>query len=496
VAEIADPIAGDALNLLPGWWWRTDSDGRISALGAGFARRTGLPIRSAVGRTWIELAAAIAPERDLEPWREVDRRLSAHEPIEAIDLSVIANGGGTHVYRVSATPGDGEFFGLALDVTAEVAARADAERWQRSVRRMIAGLADAFALFDKDLRLLHWNEAYARHNRPVAHLLKVGVTLQELFRAAIAAGQYPESQEDIETMVARRAEQHRRGVGAFARRRPNGDIAYYRYIAIPDVGSATLISYISGREAHLESALESTAQDLRARNEFIANMGHELRTPLNAIIGFAELLQSEAARSPKAETVKEYLGDILASSEHLLQLVESVLDLSRLSAGRYQLTQSLIDPAHEADRCMAMMRPLAQKKGVELLKYLASDLPPVRADARGFRQIVINLLSNAIKFSRPGGSVRIGAAVCGASLRISIEDDGVGISPEALQRLGRPFELAESGLNRRHPGLGLGLALSRAIAEEHGGTLTVESELAKGTLVIVDIPLKPDRLEY
>jgi protein-histidine pros-kinase len=226
----------------------------------------------------------------------------------------------------------------------------------------------------------------------------------------------------------------------------------------------------------------------RMKSEFLANMSHELRTPLNGIIGFTEFLIDEkpGALNPKQ---KEYLTDVHNSAQHLLQLINDVLDLAKVEAGKIELCPETFALAKAIEEVCAVIKGIAHKKQVNVKWTVAPELDSVTLDQQKFKQVCYNLLSNAVKFTDPGGRVEINALADGADhFQVQVKDSGIGIRTEDMQRLFREFEQLESGAARRFEGTGLGLALTKKIVELQGGSISVESEHGKGSTFCVVLP--------
>jgi PAS domain S-box-containing protein len=229
----------------------------------------------------------------------------------------------------------------------------------------------------------------------------------------------------------------------------------------------------------------------RLKSEFLANMSHELRTPLNGIIGFSEFLIDEKP-GPLNPKQKEYLNDVLTSGRHLLQIVNDVLDLSKVEAGRMELCpEPFALPGAIAEVC-SVISPLSRKKNITLHQSVRSPAPEVVLDRQKFMQVLYNLLSNALKFTDDGGRVSVTAELSGTSeLRVAVHDTGIGIRPEDLKRLFVEFQQLDSSTTRRYGGTGLGLALTKKLVEFQHGRIEVHSEAGKGSTFVVTLPLQP-----
>jgi signal transduction histidine kinase len=239
--------------------------------------------------------------------------------------------------------------------------------------------------------------------------------------------------------------------------------------------------------AELMSSLEAASAGNQAKSQFLTTMSHELRTPLNAIIGFAQFLEADLG-GPLNDKQREYVGDIHRAGAHLLGLVNDVLDLSKVDANRLTLDEDIVDLGETIAGAISMVSLGATEGGLALRSDVAPSLPLVRGDARRLRQVLLNLLSNAVKFTPAGGTGTVSAGWRGAGIALVVADTGIGMAPEhitiALERFGQ----VDNRLARRYEGSGLGLPLSKRLAELHGATLAIDSALGRGTTVTVLLP--------
>ena len=227
----------------------------------------------------------------------------------------------------------------------------------------------------------------------------------------------------------------------------------------------------------------------QAKSSFLANMSHELRTPLNAIIGFSEIMESGMFGPLGAEKYRGYCKDIHQSGQYLLDVINDVLDMSKIEAGRIRLDIQQIRLGRFLNDAMRVVSARADDKQIELTADIAQGMR-VKADQRLLKQIVLNLLSNAVKFTPEGGRITVRARASAQWVRIAIVDTGIGIPKAALAKLGRPFEQVESQLTKSHQGSGLGLAIAKSLTELHGGSLRIRSTPGQGTIVLLRLPVE------
>ena len=272
--------------------------------------------------------------------------------------------------------------------------------------------------------------------------------------------------------------------GGLRTRRKNGSPMLSEYAE--NLGAAFMQrkTAIALRAAKVEAELAS-----KTKSEFIANMSHELRTPLNAIIGFSEILVNPEELSH--EQVRQYSSHIREAATHLLDLINSILDVSKVQAGKLVIDPSETDLAEIIDSCRKIIMPKAREKELHIEWKIFQDLPIIIADPMRLKQILINLLSNAVKFTPAGGRIQVRAwpSEDGKTVFLSVTDTGPGMTPEEIDIAMSPFGQVRSDLNKTHEGTGLGLPLSNALVRLHDGRLRIESRKGAGTRVLIELPV-------
>ncbi|MBS0470146.1 MAG: HAMP domain-containing histidine kinase [Proteobacteria bacterium] len=238
----------------------------------------------------------------------------------------------------------------------------------------------------------------------------------------------------------------------------------------------------------LKVALSEADYACRTKTQFLANMSHELRTPLNAIIGFSEVIAGQIF-GPVQDKYADYAREIHRSGLHLLSIVNDVLDLAKLEAGKLELHESQVDVAEAAAECLSMMRGRIEAGVLEVTKDLSPEAGLLRADARVVKQILINFLSNAIKFTPVGGCIHVSSCLdSGGGIQLSVRDSGIGMSPGEIEVALAPFGQIDSALARKHQGTGLGLPICKSLMELHGGTISISSAPGAGTTMTAHFP--------
>ncbi|WP_029010321.1 PAS domain-containing protein [Azospirillum halopraeferens] len=388
----------------------------------------------------------------------------------------------------------GGWLGVFRDVTArrrgEEALRASRAR----LRALIGALPDLAYIIDSDglYREVLATGAAGDPADPAEPM--VGRTLDEVLPADVAAR--------ILAVIRRTLDTGRPQVVEYCLNHGDGGLWYEGRTAVlpADVAPRPEVLFLARdvtdrvlAARSLARARDEAESASRAKSAFLATMSHELRTPLNAIIGFSEIMMHEVFGPIGNPRYGEYAGHIRVSGTHLLDLINDVLDMSKLEAGRYALDERPLDPAAVLESGLAVSAVPAERGRVALHLDLPDRLPRLLADERAVRQVLLNLLSNAVKFTPAGGRVTLGAAVApDGGLAVTVADTGIGIGAEALRHVTEPFQQADASITRRFGGTGLGLAISRNLMELHGGRLTIASTPGEGTTVTMHFP--PDRV--
>jgi two-component system cell cycle sensor histidine kinase PleC len=398
--------------------------------------------------------------------------------------------------------------GVAMDITEARRAKAQAQSAENRLRDGIESVSDAFVLFDKQERLILWNQAFKDTFGFADEAVRKGAQKGELNRIAALAVKTdhpsPEGRagaREVELHDGRVLQLSERFTGDGGTVITAADVTAIRRQEVERQRAAdSLRKSVEQLEASqdklsllarkYEIAMTRAEAANQAKSEFLANMSHELRTPLNAINGFSEIMAGEMFGPLGHEKYKGYAGDILKSGQHLLSLINDILDMAKIEAGKMTLRYEPVSLAEVCEDAIRLMRGKAEDCGLTLT-LMADNLPEIEADYRGLKQVMLNLISNAVKFTPEGGVITVSAARNGLDrMRISVTDSGIGIAEADLARLAQPFEQVEGQHSKTTQGTGLGLALTKSLIELHQGVMTMTSAPGVGTTVSFDLPIR------
>ena len=376
---------------------------------------------------------------------------------------------------------------------------AEAERQRKTIAAAVATISEGFVLYDSDDRIVLFNEQFRAIYPGLADIIKQGTTFGEVLEAVISrslvdlGGQSP--QEWIAERKARREHS-----GGFAEYRYGGRYVRISERRIQGGGTVAVYSDITELRQHnleLEQARELSEVANRTKSQFLANMSHELRTPLNAIIGYSEILQEDAAESGQEQLVPD-LKKIEGAGRHLLGLINDILDLSKVEAGKMEVFIEEVEISSLLGEVGAIIRPLVAKNGNSLEIRIAHDIGNMRTDRTKVKQCLLNVLSNGSKFTQNGKLTLAVKRADQSMIQIAISDTGIGMSEEQLGRLFQAFSQADASTTKKFGGTGLGLAITRHFCRLLGGDISVESRVGEGstfTIVIPDRTEEPERSE-
>jgi two-component system cell cycle sensor histidine kinase PleC len=406
--------------------------------------------------------------------------------------------------------------GIAVDITEQKSLAEKTVEADLRLRDAIETIPEAFVLWDAGDRLVLCNSHFQRLHK----LPDTAVTPGTSYETVIEVGSMPEVRTRLHE-----AGHHAPGARTFEAQLDDGSWLHISERRTKDGGYVSVgtdITRIKEHEQKLvdndlrlratvadlkrsQTALERQAIELadlaekyskektraeeanQTKSKFLANMSHELRTPLNAIIGFSEIMESGMFGTLGSEKYQEYCHDILTSGHYLLEVINDILDMSKIEAGRMKLDMEPLDLSKTLAESLRVVSGRAENKHLVLATDIEGTIPVV-ADRRAIKQIIVNLLSNAVKFTPDSGRVVVRTRVLHDKIQLMIADTGIGIAPQSLVRLGRPFEQVESQLTKTYHGSGLGLAIARSLTNLHGGSMRLRSKLGTGTVVCISLP--------
>ncbi len=440
-------------------------------------------------------------------WFFVDRSIVAR--LTALSSSMLAIAGGNLRASLPSAKGDDEIAEMAnaltvfRDTAVEVEENNLREIAKARQRLMdaIESISEGFALFDAEDRLVLSNTRYRDLLHPdQPDLIQSGISFEEIIRQAMAFGHIRPDGGDVDQAIEQRLLRHRDPGEPFTQRRAGGRWVRISERRTEDKGTVAVYSDITElkrREIELGDARDEAMEATKAKSQFLANMSHELRTPLNAIIGYSEMLHEEANDLGQKDFLPD-LEKIQEAGKHLLGLINDILDLSKIEAGKMSLLVEDFDISDLIDQVASVVQPLMAKNGNRLEIDKDADLGVMRSDQTKLRQNLFNLLSNAAKFTKDGTislSVRGGRRDSRDWLTFEVGDTGIGMSKEQLGKLFQAFSQAEASTSRDYGGTGLGLAITRHFCHMLGGTIEVDSKAGEGSTFSMTLPLMVEEAE-
>ncbi len=455
------------------------SSGRlvVRACNQSFAQAVGVPADSAIGMLFPPVQVG---SEDISPL------LAAIRAGVGGSFAVPLDGGALRVTLMPLEPSH-----WLATVVASASAIADPERLLADA---VASFADGFALFDAEDRQVLINPKLKELFGAGDGLARPGIHYEEIVRAIAAGGKYAGTPQEIDAYVEDRLRRHRSPPNTYEIRLKDGRELRVSETRTADGGTAMVFSDITEQktiERMLRKAAEEAEAASQAKSEFLANMSHEFRTPLNAIIGFSEIIAEDMLPPESRQRYRDYARDIRSSGRHLLDVINQVLDMAKIEAGRFEPRDEPLEMIDLAESALRTMEPAAREAGVAVTSRLQQSLPRVSADRRALRQVLLNLLSNAIKFTPKDGRVELAIAVDEAGqMTIAVSDTGIGMAADEIPIALAPFGQIDSAMTREKTGTGLGLPIVKATAEAHGGAIAIESAPGKGTVVRVTLPKK------
>jgi signal transduction histidine kinase len=365
---------------------------------------------------------------------------------------------------------------------------ARSKRQSELLQSTLESMTEGLSVFDRNGRLIAWNQRFCE----LLELppLRLGMGLSEILMRQATRGDFGEVAPEAE--VARRIAEFHRVPQIKERLTPSGRILQIRRSAMPDGAVLSMYSDITdlkNSEKKLIEARHQAESANQAKSEFLANMSHELRTPLNAVIGFSEVIVNQIFGPLRNDKYLEYIKDIHSSSLHLLAIINDVLDMSKIEAGKLDLSRQTLRLQSVAAVALRILHERASSRRIALVPEFAAEDVVIWADERAIKQVFLNLLANAIKISREGGTVHLRVAHDGPALAIAeVEDHGIGMTAEEQERALEPFAQAQAATTRDYGGTGLGLPITKGLVEAHGGRLMITSRPGHGTTVRLILP--------
>jgi|GEM_PF-1495576 len=484
----------DFANSTGDWLWEMGPDLRFTYMSARVEEVTGVPVSYHLGKTREELT-----DDDLsqEHWQRHLKDIQQHRPFK--DFRYVRHGhdGRRQIISTSGWPVfdiDGLFMGyrgIGSDITLKTKA-------ERLLSDAIESISEGFVLYDHDDKLVICNRKYKEIYAASAEAIVPGASFEEIIRYGADRGQYAEAEGRVEEFVRERLTKHQNPKEVIEQHLGNGRWLRIEERKTVDGGIVGIRSDITEIKQAQEQAIlqkQEAEKANRSKSEFLANMSHDLRTPLNAIIGFSDLMQTQVLGPMGSDQYLEYSSDINKSGHFLLNLINSILDLSKIEAGKFELTERDMEVQRHVQSSVKLLSRQAAEADIRILINISPELPKFNGDERIISQVLNNLLSNAVKFTGEGGTVSVSVTINQlGGLEICVSDTGIGMTRDEIARVMKPFEQVKNNSTQAKVGTGLGLPLCDNFVQMHGGVLVIESEPGKGTNITARFP--PERTIY
>ncbi|MEQ8395849.1 ATP-binding protein [Thalassobaculum sp.] len=469
------------------WFWETDDQNRFIWLSASVEQASGVSPEWHYGKSRIDFSDQ--PQSVPGAWDNHLRCIEERRPFQ--DFEYLRRGPNDDRWiRTSGVPVFDEtgryrgYRGSGRDVT-------ELRRAEERLRDAVESIPGGFLMFNPDGRLAYVNANSAKYVPEMAAMDRIGDTFEEILRRTLAERLIHDAHDDPEAWLAWRLERHRAANGS--------TLVHYEKRVVEVVehptreGGVIVLRFdVTERERAQEATLaarEAADNANRAKSEFLASMSHELRTPLNAVIGFGQLLQMPRGNA-LSQSQQEYCRHIVSSGQHLLALVDDVLDLAGIEAGQLKLSTERMAVADTLSGAVESIGAVAAKAGIAVELSLETTVSDVRADSQRLRQVLLNLLSNAIKYNRPGGSVSVSAReIEGTRVRILVADTGRGIPEDRASEIFTPFQRLGAEFTTIE-GTGIGLSVCKLLVEAMDGRIGFESEPGRGSTFWIDLPVE------
>jgi two-component system cell cycle sensor histidine kinase PleC len=494
----------DVIRLSSEMFWETNADFELCAVSDCVIDGIGLHSSQLTGRTLFDVFTIIEDEPKNQKLIQAICRCA---PFKGLHVHYHHSNGSLSHFRLSGLPYFHEqsgafagYRGTALDISTEIIALDSAKRLDQRLHSSLEAIPVAVSIFSQEGVLIHINRSFADLFPETAHLFTDNeeITYQNMFPHMLESAEIIMSEdeqfpffEDIMEICGTRS--------ACVSLPFEMEMSDHRWIKgqhiITESGDRIFIAQevtdIKNRELMLSAARDMAEAGHKTKSHFLANMSHELRTPLNAIMGFAELMSSEALGPINHPEYKGYVEDILSSAEHLLNLINDILDMSKIEAGHMTLSLGHLDVYDICNSVVRMLNHQAQQKKITLIVPQNTIRPVISGDKNKVQQMLVNLVGNAIKFTPEGGNVTLALTENHSQeLVVSVQDTGVGIKSENIHKVLLPFEQIDNSETGKHKGTGLGLPLTKSLIEMHDGRLKIDSIFGYGTTISLVFPKK------